>query len=80
MFNVVVFFFLGFEVDLGGSALSIANPFLNPLLNLTTNLELETAVISGVQFTVPWQKKHFAGSELIQAMTEAGSVCVQIVP
>ena len=64
----------GLEVDLGGFALNVASPFTNPLLNLTRDLQLETAELSRPQFIVPWLNKKFSDEDLLQAMVDAKSV------
>ena len=64
----------GLEVDLGGSALNVISQFTNPLLNLTRDLELETASISKAQFVVPWLNRKYSDDELVEAMVQAGLV------
>ena len=68
------FYASGLEVDLGGSALNVISQFTNPLLNLTRDLELETATISKAQFVVPWINRKFSDDELVEAMVQASSV------
>jgi hypothetical protein len=61
------------EVDFGASTLNIAS-FNNPLLNLTRDLELETAVISNPLFIVPWLNKKYSDDDLMKGMIDAGAV------
>ncbi|KAK7091653.1 uncharacterized protein [Littorina saxatilis] len=64
----------GLEVDLGGNTLNVVNQLTNPLLNLTRDLELETATISNAQFIVPWLNKKYSDDELMQAMIQASTI------
>lgn len=64
---------------MGGNTLNVVNQLTNPLLNLTRDLELETATISNAQFIVPWLNKKYSDDELMQAMIQASTVRVMII-
>ncbi|KAL8558496.1 hypothetical protein ACOMHN_059237 [Nucella lapillus] len=67
----------GLEVDFGAFALNMGSPITNPLLNLTRDLELETAALGEVQFVVPWaEQRYYAGEELHDAFSAASEACI----
>lgn len=69
----------GLEVDLGGSVLNILNPFTNPLPNLTSDFELETATLRSAQVVVPWKGKQYSGDQLVQAMVQAVAILTDAI-
>ena len=62
------------EVDVGGANLNVLHRYTNPLLNLTRDLELETARLGSPRLTVPWAGRSYSEVELVEPLLEASKV------